>query len=223
MNHIEIRGLTKVIRGTKVLDDISIVVPHGGALGLVGPNGSGKTMLMRAIVGLIRPSSGSVVIDGEELGAEVDAPLRVGIMIEGPAFIDSYSGLKNLQLLASVQRSISDDECAHAMERLGLDPRDTRVFRSYSLGMKQRLGLAAAIMEHPDLIVLDEPTNALDEGGVQLFMEIMAQERARGATFVVSCHDAPLLRSVVDEIAYLTEGRLVRMELLHEGDFDEGD
>ena len=217
MNHIKIRGLTKSIRGTKVLDDISLDIPYGGALGLAGPNGSGKTMLMRAIVGLIRPSSGSVVVDGKELGVELDVPPRVGLMIEGPAFIDSYSGLKNLQLLASVRRLITDDECARAMERFGLDSRDARTFRSYSLGMKQRLGIAAAVMERPDLIVLDEPTNALDTDGVRQFMEIIEQERARGATLIVSCHDGRLLRSMVDVVAYMAEGSLVRMERLSAG------
>ena len=131
-------------------------------------NGSGKTMLMRAISGLILPTSGKVYINDKELGRHISFPPSIGILIENPSFISNYTGFKNLKILASIQNRISDDEIRDAIRKVGLDPDDKRTFKKYSLGMKQRLGIAAAIMERPDIVILDEPINALDEAGAGL-------------------------------------------------------
>mgnify|MGYP000793601208 CR=1 FL=1 len=205
---MDVQGLGKRIGGVDVLRDITVSVSSGRVLGLAGVNGSGKTMLMRAMVGLIKPTSGAVSIDGAVLGRDLSFPPSAGILIESPAFLDTRSGLDNLRLVAAVQRKIGMDEVRAVIVDVGLDPDDGRRFRKYSLGMKQRLGIAAAVMERPDLIILDEPTNALDSDGVRMIHRVVERERGRGAAIVLACHDAAVLRALSDEIVYLAEGHM---------------
>lgn len=203
---IYINNASKMIKGNTILNDVNIALHSGYIYGLRGPNGSGKTMLMRLIAGLIRPTKGSVNINGNQLGREMDFPPSMGILIENPAFISYYTGIKNLELLASIRSKISLSDIRSALIRVGLDPDDKRTLRKYSLGMKQRLGIAAAIMEKPDLIILDEPTNALDEGAIFQIVQLLHEERERGALIVITCHDTERLRCICDEIYYICEG-----------------
>lgn len=199
----------KTIHGAQVLKSVSLELVSGRVYGLMGPNGSGKTMLMRLACGLILPSSGSVEIDGKRLGRDMDFPESVGLLIESPAFLPSYTGCKNLELLASIKGRVSAEDLRNALRDVGLEPADKRKYRKYSLGMKQRLGLAAAIMEKPDLLILDEPTNALDREGVKLVPELVKREKKRGALVLLTCHDSALLREMSDTIILIEEGRAV--------------
>lgn len=199
----------KTIHGAQVLKSVSLELVSGRVYGLMGPNGSGKTMLMRLACGLILPSSGSVEIDGKRLGRDMDFPESVGLLIESPAFLPSYTGYKNLELLASIKGRVSAEDLRNVLRDVGLEPADKRKYRKYSLGMKQRLGLAAAIMEKPDLLILDEPTNALDREGVKLVPELVKREKKRGALVLLTCHDSALLREMSDTIILIEEGRAV--------------
>lgn len=207
---IEIKDVTKTIKGAQILDKVSLEFKSGVIYGLQGPNGSGKTMLMRLVSGLIRPTKGEVFIDGKQLGKDLDFPPSVGLLIENPAFLPSYTGKRNLELLAQLQNRIAEEEICQAIRDVGLDPADKRKYRKYSLGMKQRLGLAAAIMEKPELLLLDEPTNALDESGVAEIGQLVRRERDRGALVIVACHDKELLEDLADEIYTVAEGHVER-------------
>ena len=202
---IEIKEYTKIIRGATVLDNVSCSFESGKIHGLSGVNGSGKTMLMRAICGLIRPTHGTIMIDGKE----ETAIGKVGVLIETPSFLDGMTGYENLLMLARIQNCIGEDEIKNAICRLGLDPEDRRKYRKYSLGMKQRLGIAAAIMEDHPILLLDEPFNALDREGAELVKDLMAQLRAKDKIVVLSCHERNLLENLSDEIYEIENGRLV--------------
>lgn len=167
-------------------------------------------MLMRLISGLIRPTSGAVYIDGTELGKEVDFPSSLGLLIENPSFLPNYTGLDNLRLLARLRDRVTIQQISQTIEDVGLLPSDRRKYRKYSLGMKQRLGIAAAIMEQPDLIILDEPTNALDDTGVAQICALIRRERERGALIVLTCHDSSILTSLSDEILTISNGCIER-------------
>lgn len=203
-----INNATKYIKSALILDHVNLELESGKIYGLQGPNGSGKTMLMRLIAGLIRPTQGEVRIDQKLLGKEFDFPPSMGLMIEDPAFLPSYTGKRNLELLASIRRRISTLEIENALFDVGLRSDDSRKYKKYSLGMKKRLGIAAAIMEKPELILLDEPTNALDDEGVEQICQLMMRERDRGALIVLACHDATILDRVADEVYMVNEGRV---------------
>ena len=206
---IEVQNVTKRIKDATVLDRICLTMESGTVYGLRGKNGSGKTMLMRAICGLILPTEGTIAIDGERMGQEISFPRSVGALIETPSFLPGYTGLRNLQILASIQRRVGKEEIEDSIRRVGLDPADKRKYKKYSLGMKQRLGIAAAIMEKPDLVVLDEPINALDEKGVELVRDILREEKERGALIIIACHDKEELELLSDEIFIMENGRIV--------------
>ena len=200
--------VTKVIGHNTVIDSISCTMQTGSITGLKGINGSGKTMMMRLIAGLIYPTEGQVTVDGKVIGTEVSFPPSLGLMLENPAFLDTYSGYDNLKLLAGINHSIPDSDIEQALSRVGLLENKDKKYRKYSLGMKQRLGIAAAIMEHSAILLLDEPTNSLDESGVELVRQIVREERARGATVVLSCHDAVILEDLADEVISIQHGKI---------------
>ena len=207
---IEVKDYTKIIKGITILDDINITFESGKCYGLKGKNGSGKTMLMRAVSGLITATKGAVVIDGETLGKEISFPRSIGVLIENPAFIANYTGYKNLELLACIQNRIGKEEIRKTMEDVGLEPDDKRKYRKYSLGMKQKLGIASAFMEKPDIIILDEPINAIDEAGVIKVKKMIQEAKNRGAVIITACHDAEELQELSDEIIQIAEGRIVK-------------
>lgn len=206
--YLEIKNICKTFGSAEILKHINLEMERGKIYGLRGKNGSGKTMLMRTICGLILPTEGEIVIDGETLGKDISFPRSIGALIENPGFIADYSGIKNLEVLASIQNHIKKEEIAACMEELGLDPNDKKKFKKYSLGMKQKLGIIAAVMENPDIIVLDEPLNALDEKTVNTVKEILLRHKARGALIIISCHDREELEFLSDEIFCIEAGEI---------------
>ena len=208
LSEIVVNEVSKSIYGVPIINSISMKLVSGNVYGFQGINGSGKTMLMRLICGLIYPTKGEIIIDGKRLGKEITFPQSVGLLLENPAFLDSYTGYENLEMLASIKNIITREEIHEAITSVGLDPLDKRKYKKFSLGMKQRLGIAAAIMEKPDILILDEPTNSLDSSGVSLVKTIIAKERERGAIIILACHDLPVLRDVSDEIFLLEQGKI---------------
>lgn len=208
MSKIVVNEVSKSIYGVPIINSVSMTLVSGNVYGFQGINGSGKTMLMRLICGLIYPTKGEIVIDGKRLGKEITFPQSVGLLLENPAFLDSYTGFENLEMLASIKNIITREEIHEAITSVGLDPLDKRKYKKFSLGMKQRLGIAAAIMEKPDILILDEPTNSLDSSGVSLVKTIIAKERERGAIIILACHDLPVLQDVSDEIFLLEQGKI---------------
>lgn len=209
MMNIKISHVSKTIKNNPVIKDISMELQSGAVYGFKGINGSGKTMLMRLISGLIRPTQGEISMNGKILGKDISFPNSIGVFLENPAFLDAYSGFNNLKLLASIKSVASDDDIRNTLLRVGLDPDSNKKYKKYSLGMKQRLGIAAAIMEKPEIVILDEPTNSLDEDGVDLVKHIVWNEKERGALVVVSCHDEEILKGMSDEVFLLEQGRLI--------------
>ena len=202
---VEISHISKTLRGAKVLDDVSLTLEGGNIYGLVGENGSGKTMLMRTVCGLVRPDRGSVTFDGQD---RKTAKPVLGVMIENTALYPDLTGVENLGLFASILRIADKNAQAEAMERVGLDPKDRRTYRKYSMGMKQRLLLAQAIMEKPQVLLLDEPTNAIDVEGVALTHEIMRQEADRGAVVLLASHISADIHDLCCRVYRMDRGRL---------------
>lgn len=202
---VEISHISKTLRGTKVLDDVSLTLEGGNIYGLMGENGSGKTMLMRTVCGLVRPDRGTVTFDGQD---RKTAKPVLGVMIENTALYPDLTGMENLGLFASILRIADKNAQAEAMERVGLDPKDRRTYRKYSLGMKQRLLLAQAIMEKPQVLLLDEPTNAIDAEGVALTHKIMRQEADRGAVVLLASHISADIHDLCCKVYRMDRGRL---------------
>lgn len=207
MEHISIKGATKVLKKRLVLDDINLELDEGGIYGFFGPNGSGKTMLFRAICGLIYLDSGIIEVFGKKVG-EKSFPDDLGLVIESVGFWNEFTGFENLKFLASIKGKIQDVEINRALERVGLDPKDSRIYKKYSLGMKQRLAIAQAIMEQPHLLVLDEPTNALDEDGIQSIHQIIREENQRGCTVLIASHNKADLDLLCQKKFKMMEGRM---------------
>lgn len=208
--NIIVKDVTKRFGPTTVLDHVNLSLHGGRVYGFQGINGCGKTMLMRLIAGLIYPTEGETLVDGQPLGGQNSFPESMGLLIENPAFLAGYSGYENLSLLADIRRQIAGEDVKRAMGRVGLDPEDKKKYRKYSLGMKQRLGIACAVMEAPELLLLDEPFISLDEEGVAVTRDIIRQERERGALVILACHDYETLVECADEIFRITAGKITR-------------
>ncbi|MCM3738575.1 ATP-binding cassette domain-containing protein [Bacillus cytotoxicus] len=199
-----------------ILKDINLSLQKGFIYGFRGKNGSGKTMLFRALCGLILPTEGTVTIDGSVLGKEISFPKSVGILIEYPGFLNNYTGFRNLKMLADLTGAIDDERIRESIRLVGLDPDDKRKYRKYSLGMKQRLGLAQAIMEEPDLIILDEPTNALDADGIEELKKLLLELKAKNKCILIASHDKEELNYLSDEIFMMEKGKIVDHYFLQE-------
>lgn len=205
---IEVKSVTKVLRKITVLEDVNLILESGTIYGLRGVNGSGKTMLMRLIAGLIRPTRGEVFLDGKQLGKDLSFPPDMGMLIENPAFLDGYTAAQNLRLLAGIRKKVGEERIREILEQVGLGWEDKRKYRQFSLGMKQRLGIAGAVLEHPQLLLIDEPTNALDTDGIQMVQRLLLEEKKRGALIVLACHDFSILQSLSDVLYSVKEGRV---------------
>ena len=208
-NYIKISNLSKKIRGAQVLTDINLELKGGTVYGVSGKNGCGKTMLMRSICGLIKPTKGEIEINGKILWKDISFPQSIGALIENPAFLGGYTGFENLRILADIKGIATDEQIKETIAKLGLDPEDKRKYRKYSLGMKQKLGIACAIMESPDVIILDEPINAIDEKGVTLVEEVLNELKEQGKIILIACHDKEELELLTDTIFYMEEGKIV--------------
>lgn len=216
--YLEIKNLSKSISGKSILEHIDLAMDRGRIYGLRGKNGSGKTMLMRSICGLILPTEGTIRINGEILHKDISFPRSIGALIENPGFIAEYSGFKNLSTLASIKKAVTTEEIRSLMQKMELDPDDKKKFKKYSLGMKQKIGIIAAIMEQPELIVLDEPINALDEKSVNIVKELLLEQRKRGALIIISCHDKEELEFLADEVFCLENGKVIDRYLVKNED-----
>lgn len=206
---ITVSDLNLTIKNQVILNDISVNFEDGKIHGLIGRNGSGKTMLMKCICGFVRPTSGSVTVEGKQIGKDCDFPDSVGIIIETPGFIPNYSGFRNLKMLADLNRRIGKEEIRRTMEAVGLDPDLKRPVRKYSLGMRQRLGLAQAIMEDPDLLILDEPMNGLDKDGVTDMRKYLLDLKSKGKTIMIASHSAEDVEVLCDTVCEMDKGNLV--------------
>lgn len=209
---LEVINATKIIDKKIILDNINLKLKGGRIYGLRGKNGAGKTMLFRLISGLIFPTEGKVLINGEELGKEISFPRSIGILIENPGYIPNFSGFKNLKIISNIKGIIDDRKIKETMELLGLDPSSKKKVKKYSLGMKQKLGLVMAVMEDSDIIILDEPVNALDEASVRIVHELLEKHKKRGALIIVASHDREELDLLADEIFVMENGKMKETE-----------
>lgn len=216
MSGITVEGLGKKIKGTVILHDVNMTLEPGRIYGLRGRNGCGKTMIMRSLCGLLIPDKGMVTIDGEVLHRDIKFPRSVGVLIENPSFLPQYTGYRNLRMLARLTGGISDSDIRTALMRTGLDPDDSRTYRKYSLGMKQKLGIANAIMGEPDVIILDEPINALDEQTVENIKTELLKLRDAGKVIVIACHDRDELEFLSDIIYEIKDGTVAGCEVVGE-------
>ncbi len=216
---IDIDHFTKKLHGRTVLDDVNIHFDSEGKgliVGLQGINGSGKTMLIRALCGLIYATQGTLSVDGQILGKDISFPPSVGALIENPAFLNEYTGRRNLELLSSIRGRLPQGHIDEALNAVGLNPNDHRAYRKYSLGMKQRLGIAAAILEKPQLLLLDEPFNALDQDGVEQVAHVIQEQRALGKMVFLACHDANELYNLSDIVITMKNGAVASEERIRQ-------
>ena len=205
---IHINNLSLKINKDVILSDINLHVKKGKITGLVGRNGCGKTMLMKCITGFVKPTEGEVVFDGKKVGEDIDFPADTGIIIETPFFVPYYSGYKNLMELAMLKRKIGKKEVEEVLKKVGLYDARHKLVRKYSLGMRQRLGIAQALMENPETLILDEPMNGLDNECVELVRDILAQLKKQGKTILLVSHNAEDIMVLCDEIYEMDKGKL---------------
>lgn len=208
---IIVNNVSLTIKNTPILVNVNARFEHGKIHGLIGRNGSGKTMLMKCICGFVKPTSGEIIVSGKRIGKDCDFPDNTGIIIETPGFIPYYSGYKNLKLLADLHGKITKDDIRKTMEQVGLDPLLKRHVRKYSLGMRQRLGLAQAIMENPDLLILDEPTNGLDKDGVSDMRQYLLNLKEQGKTILIASHSAEDIDILCDTVCEMDKGKLEKV------------
>ena len=208
MNRLVASNISKVIRRTAVLQNIDLDLTGGKVYAFCGENGSGKTMLFRVLSGLSRPTSGQVLYNGIDLNTRKRPFVRIGVTIEHIPLYPQFTGWHNLYYLSKINKLISPDDIASAMRRVGLDPTDKRIVGKYSLGMRQRLVIAQAVMEQPDFLFLDEPTNAIDRDGVSLIHDIIRQEAERGAVVLIASHIDGDISHVADMRFTMREGRM---------------
>lgn len=206
MDYIRLKDVYKTMKGTQVLKGVNLTVEQGDIVGIRGINGSGKTMVLRAIAGLIRVD-GSVEIGGKKMEPG-ECPKDIGVLVEMPGFLPKFTGKKNLQLLGMLQEGVTEEDIDEAMNAVGLDPKDRRHYKKYSLGMKERLGIAQAILKKPKLILLDEPTNGIDSDGIQMLEELLRRLKEAGSTIVVTSHDRDFLDAVTSQCYEMKEGSL---------------
>lgn len=205
---IELHNLSKSYGNVKVLDDVNISFQTGKIYGLVGRNGSGKTMLLKCILGFVFPDTGDVTIKGKRIGIDIDIPDRVGAIIENPGFLLDSNAFQNLKYLAMIQKIIDDDQIRNILRRVGLDPDDKKKVKAFSLGMRQRLGLAQALMEEPDILLLDEPMNGLDDQGVLDMRNILLEYCNEDRVIIMASHSKEDIDLLCDEVYRMRAGKL---------------
>lgn len=205
-NAIELIDLCKTFGQDQVLQHVTRSFEAGKIHGVVGNNGSGKTVLFKCICGFVQPTGGTVIVQGQRIGRDVDFPPDLGLIIETPGFLPRLSGLRNLEILASLRKRIGPKEAAAAMGRVGLDPLSPKPVGRYSLGMRQRLGIAQAIMEDPSLLILDEPMNGLDKGGAEEMRALFRSLAADGRTILLASHNLADIDALCDTVSEMDAG-----------------
>ena len=210
MAMISVEHVSLTIGTAQILRDVSARFEEGQIHGIVGRNGSGKTMLMKCICGFIRPDSGKILLDRKQVGRDVDFPPDLGLLIETPGFVPYYSGLKNLELLAAINRRVSKERLNACMEQIGLGDAKNKRVSKYSMGMRQRLGIAQAIMEDPQLLILDEPLNGLDEQGVEDIRALLLELKGQGKTILLSSHNREDIDLLCDSVCKMAGGVLTK-------------
>ena len=207
---IKVENVSLKIKKDMILRNINVEFDDGKIHGIIGRNGSGKTMLMKCICGFIKPTEGEITVAGKRIGVDCDFPESVGVIIETPEFIPYYTGFKNLKLLADIRHKITDEDIRRSIELVGLDPKLKKSVKKYSLGMRQRLGLAQAIMENPDLLILDEPMNGLDKDGVGEMRKYLLDLKNQGKTILIASHSAEDIDVLCDTVVEMDKGRMER-------------
>ena len=208
--NIIMKDISKVIKKNIILRNINLNMIGGKIYGLIGTNGSGKTMLMRLLAGLIRPSEGEIIVNGHKVEYGKKLYFDMGVIIEKPEFFNDLTGMENLEMLAKLKGKIGKDEMIDAMNRVQLDPNNEKKVKEYSLGMRQRLGIAQAIMEDPEVLILDEVTNALDEEGIKMVYEVLNEEKKKGKIIIISSHNRIDIDTLCDEI-YLVKNQSIQV------------
>lgn len=206
---IEAQNVVKRFRDQVVLKNVSISFEKGQIHGIVGRNGSGKTVLFKCICGLMHPEEGVILVNGKRVGRDVDMPEDIGAIIEAPGFLPNYSGYKNLRFLANIRRKIGKEEILNVLKTVGLDPESRKHVGKYSLGMRQRLGIAQAIMEDPEILILDEPMNGLDNAGVQDIRALLLELKAQGKTILLASHNHEDIAALCDTVHEMDGGVLL--------------
>ena len=209
---IHINNLSLTIKKDHILSDINLHRKKGRITGLVGRNGCGKTMLMKCITGFVKPTVGEIIFDNKKIGVDVDFPDNTGIIIETPSFVPYYSGMKNLTELASLKKIVEKKEIEEVLKQVGLYDARKKQVRKYSLGMRQRLGIAQALMENPDTLILDEPMNGLDNECVNLIREILFELKNKGKTILLVSHNGEDIRTLCDDIYEMDKGQIINIK-----------
>ena len=204
-----VTNISKKIKRNVILSNISLHLKSGNIYGFVGPNGSGKTMLFRALSGLMKVGSGEIRLDEKVLKKDIDILPNLGIILENAGLYPEFTGMENLEMLAKVNKKVQREEIENTIRRVGLNPADKRLYRKYSLGMKQRIVIAQAIMEQPDILMLDEPTNALDENGIDKIRHIILEEKERAALILIASHNKEDITLLADQVFYINNGSLI--------------
>lgn len=211
MEIIKVENVSLKIKKDVILDKINVNFEKGKIHGLIGRNGSGKTMLMKCICGFVKVTSGQVIVDNKIIGKDCDFPDNIGVIIETPGFIPYYGGFRNLKLLAKINNKITDNDIKKAMESVGLNPNLKRAVGKYSLGMRQRLGLAQAIMENPEILILDEPMNGLDKEGVEDMRKYLIELRNQGKTIILASHSSEDISVLCDTVNEMDKGKIKKI------------
>lgn len=212
MKYIEVNNYTKIIKGMTVLDNINLTLEKGSLSLIVGGNGSGKTMLLRALSGLIFPTSGEILIDGKKLIFNEKFPVDIGICIEQNGMQSNISGFENLAYLANINKIIDEEEILRYMKLFDVYKYKDMKFKKYSLGMKKKLALIQAVMENQDLIIFDEPLNGLDEKSIDVFVKHLEEEKAKGKTIIIATHKQNIFENILDGVLEMYNGRLKRID-----------
>lgn len=208
---VKVENVTKYFKQEKVLDDVNMNLETGHIYGIVGKNGAGKTVLFKIIAGFIKPSSGKVTVAGKIIGVDRDFPDSFGLIIETPGFLSQYNAYQNLLYLANINNKISKEDVKESIRMVGLDPGSNKKVGKFSLGMRQRLGIAQAIMENPNLIILDEPMNGLDKKGIEDVKELLLKLKGDGKTILMASHYAEDME-ICDEVFQMEDGKLGDMK-----------
>lgn len=211
---LKIENFTKKVKGVTLLDSINLTIDESGVYGIIGRNGSGKSIFFKTLSGLLRPTQGSITLFDINIH-QGNLPRDFGALLDIPGFLPQYSGFQNLKFLASIQNKIEVEEIKSVMNFVGLNPESNIPVRKYSLGMKQRLGIAQAIMEHPKFLILDEPMNGLDESGVEDVRNMIKALKEKGVTVLIASHNSEDIRLLCDKVYKMDNGKLSLYEELN--------